>query len=121
MSLEVKDLGSDQYEITCGDQRVRVAGVVGKVTAKAKTAKAQASIEPAGTIYITVPVGPISKGKSNLSVMFPAAPGLRRADLGELVTHLQDHPKWRQVQGKIAVMPTSAPLMIVKGLGKKIS
>jgi hypothetical protein len=119
VSLEVKDLGNDQYEITCGDQRVRVAGVVGKVTAKAKAV--QASAEPGGAIYpyYTIPVGPISKGKSRFSVMFPAVPGLRQEDLGELVLHLQEHPKWRQVQSKIAVMPKSAPL-IVRGLGKKI-
>jgi hypothetical protein len=120
VSLEVKDLGDDLYEITCGDQRVRVAGVVGKVTATAKTA--EASIEPAAAIYPyhTIPVGPISKGKSRFAVMFPALPGLRQEDLGELVVHLQAHPKWRQVQSRIAVMPKSAPL-IVRGLGKKIT
>jgi hypothetical protein len=32
----------------------------------------------------------------------------------------QEHPTWRQVESKIAVMPKSAPVMIFSGLGKKI-
>jgi hypothetical protein len=118
VSLEVKDLGSHQYEISCGDQRVRVSGVVEEVMTKAKTV--QASAESAGVIYRTIPVGPLSKGKSRFSVMVPMLPGLRQEDLGEFVLHLQEHPTWRQVESTIAVMPQSAPVMIVSGLGKKI-
>jgi hypothetical protein len=120
VSLEVKDLGSGKYEITCGDQAVRVAGVVGDVTAKSKTL--QAAAEPAGAIYpyFTIPVGPISKGKSRFSVMVPALPGLREEDLGAFVLHLQEHPTWRRMQSNIEIMTEPTPVMIFKGLGKKV-
>jgi hypothetical protein len=120
VSLEVKHLGSGQYEITCGDQTLHVAGFVGEVTAKSKTT--QASAEPAGAIYpyFTIPVGPISQGKSRFSVMVPALPGLREEDLGEFVLHLQEHPTWRRMQSNIEVMTKPAPVMIFQGLGKKI-
>lgn len=117
MSLEVKDLGDGLYEIACGDQRVRVAGVVGKVTAKAKTVEVSTKSAEEIFPYYTIPVGPISKGKSRFSVMVPALPGLLQEDLGEIVLHLQEHPKWLEVESKIAAMPKSAPMMI---LGKKI-
>jgi hypothetical protein len=118
MSLEIKDLGGGGFTITCGEESVVVVGSVSKVTTRAKV---EATAAPAGTIleYLTVPVGPVGKGKSRLTFVCPGLPGSKQRELDDLVVQLEDHPQWSEVLGKMATLTGTGPLMVVKGLGKK--